>query len=98
MGESTWEEVMDLAVNCELGEVPIREYLKRLLTDLWRKEESFNGKRPFGNSGWQLDVYAALARGGVISGTFDENGYLDDVDEKAGEEMILKLIDWFFEC
>jgi hypothetical protein len=34
----------------------VREYLKALLTELWREGESFSGKRPFGNSGWEREL------------------------------------------
>jgi hypothetical protein len=27
---------------------------------LWDEEDSFSGKRPFGNSGWKWDVYTAF--------------------------------------
>lgn len=34
----------------------IRTYLKKLLILVWIEEEGFDGKRPFGNSGWQWEV------------------------------------------
>ena len=52
----------------------IRDYLKKLLSTLWEKEESFSGKRPFGNSGWQYDLHEPLVRGGAIKGTIDADG------------------------
>ena len=36
----------------DLGNVSIREYFYKLTSTLWEENESFNGKRPFGNSGW----------------------------------------------
>lgn len=71
----------------------VRDYLKALLSNLWRKEESFSGKRPFGNSGWQHDVYAALVRAGAIKGALDEDGYPFDIDYAAGEAAVLEAIE-----
>ncbi len=71
----------------------IREYFKRLLTQLWMDGECFDGKRPFGNSGWQYDVYAALIKHGIIKGKLDSDGYIDELNEyKAQQFIIEKLI------
>jgi hypothetical protein len=50
----------------------IGEYLKKLLAEVWEREECFSGKRPFGNSGWKYEVYAALVIGKVVEGN-EEN-------------------------
>jgi hypothetical protein len=34
----------------------VRQYLLKLLSTLWLEDECFNGKRPFGNSGWQDQI------------------------------------------
>lgn len=72
----------------DLGECTIREYLVELSRRCWREEDSFSGKRPFGNSGWKWDVCFALARGGFIGCERDEDGDFVDVDEKAAEKII----------
>lgn len=64
----------------------IRDYLKALLVSVWTEEESFSGKRPFGNSGWQFDIYAALISGGAIAGT------LGSIDTDAADKLILSAI------
>jgi hypothetical protein len=66
----------------------IRGYLIALLVELWAKEEKFSGKRPFGNSGWPWDLYLPLVKAGFITGSLDEDGYLDDFDDGAGDELI----------
>jgi len=38
----------------------IRDYLKVLLSTLWEEGESFSGKRPFGNSGWEYELLDTL--------------------------------------
>jgi hypothetical protein len=44
----------------------VREYLAALLRGVWRENETFDGKRPFGNSDWQHEVAAALATAGLV--------------------------------
>jgi hypothetical protein len=70
----------------------VREYLVRLLATVWREGEGFSGKRPFGNSGWEWELYAALVRGKFVSGEFDSDGYLEDVDTDKADELILEAI------
>lgn len=58
----TEQEILNLKFYCnDLNrEVTIGEYFKELLQALWIEEESFSGKRPFGNSGWQSEVEQVL--------------------------------------
>ncbi len=58
----------------------VREYLKALLARVWEEEESFNGKRPFGNSGWQYEVCEPVVAAGLAA----------DVD--AARELVLAAI------
>lgn len=70
----------------------VRDYLVALLVKLWRDGENFSGKRPFGMSGWQYDLYDPLLRAGLIEGSFDEDGYIDVCDDKAADRLILAAI------
>lgn len=70
----------------------VRDYLKKLLSELWRKEDGFSGKRPFGNSGWQDDVYGALIRGGAVGGKLDSEGCVEDVDTSRADKLIQEAI------
>lgn len=70
------------------GATTIRGYLVALAAAVWREGEGFSGKRPFGNSGWAWDVFAALVKANQIEGTFDEYGGLDDADTEKGNELI----------
>jgi hypothetical protein len=73
----------------------IREYLRELLLTLWMEEEGFSGKRPFGNSGWQHDVYAPLVKAGFIKGTVDEEwNNVDVADEEKASKFVQKLIEY----
>jgi hypothetical protein len=76
----------------DAGAANVGEYLVRLLEELWTEGEAFSGKRPFGNSSWEWEVYDALVRGGFLPGTFDADNYLDDVDVKQADALILEAI------
>lgn len=74
------------------GADTVRGYLIALLTELWWEEESFSGERPFGNSGWQYDLYLPLVVAGAVAGKLDEFGYIDSVDEDAASALIESAI------
>lgn len=73
------------------GETTIRGYLVSLTRAVWDEQEDFSGKRPFGNSGWSHELYDALAEGGAIASTRDEDGDLnydwDEADAAIGEAI-----------
>jgi hypothetical protein len=69
----------------------VRDYLIALLETLWREQEDFSAKRPFGNSSWTFDVYWALGQAGAVAITFDADGYLDDFpaeSQRAADNLI----------
>jgi hypothetical protein len=66
----------------------IRDYLIELLATLWTEGEGFSGKRPFGNSSWEYDLYRPLIRAGLVDGTLDEYGDVDRVDHQAADALI----------
>jgi hypothetical protein len=63
-----------------------------LLAEVWREEEGFSGKRPFGNSDWQHDLMIPLVKAKVIEGKLDVDGYIEDYDRKNGERAIADAI------
>lgn len=71
----------------------VREYLIELLRALWRDEEGFSGKRPFGNSGWKYDVLHALVLGGAVPGKLNADGEVIGFDRDAAEDCIENAID-----
>lgn len=73
-------------------EMSLREYLCALLAKLWEEGESFSGKRPFGNSGWDYDVYTFLVKGGAVAGELDDDGYIVDFDRTAANKLVPGLI------
>ena len=73
--------------------VTIRQYLIELLKAIWTEGESFSGKRPFGNGGWQYEIYEALVKNHRVQGSFDEDGYLDECDTKKADMIVLEAIE-----
>lgn len=70
----------------------IRQYLYLLLKTMWDEGESFSGKRPFGNSGWQFDLYTCLIKKGFIAGKLDSDGFIEDYNEKEANAFVQSLI------
>lgn len=71
----------------------IRDYLKALLSAVWKEQESFDGKRPFGNSDWDYDMFPALIKAGAVKGDLDEDGRVNKVDEKSAHAAIQSAIE-----
>lgn len=88
----TPEQVLALPLEQNEAEAAtFRDYLIKLLAVVCQ-----NGgdaiKRPFGMSGWTHDLYAPLVRAGIIEGSYDEDGYVEDVDYRAGDKVIADAI------
>jgi hypothetical protein len=67
-------------------------YLEALLTTLLDEGEGFSGKRPFGNSGWEYDLFKPLIVAGLCDGKLDSEGCIDSVDQVKAPLLILKAI------
>jgi len=76
----------------DAGAATIRDYFKALLTKVFEESEGFSGKRPFGNSGWEFEIYRALITSGHIKGKLDENGDIEDYDGKTADKLIHEAI------
>ncbi len=89
------EKMLELVIdNTDLGRVTIREYMKALLDELLTSGESFSGKRPFGNSGWEGFAAAALITAKQLKGmTDDEEGYAYGYDEQEYAELLSKMVE-----
>ncbi len=66
----------------------IGDFFHGMLLRIWNDPDDFSGKRPYGNSGWPFDLYAALVRAEMISGSFDEWGYIEECDDEMGDRLI----------
>jgi len=76
----------------------IRGYFKRQLAALWEEGESFSGKRPFGNSGWEGVLAGTLIQHHCVPGTIDDDqsdeDYIEvlEVDYDAYDAFVQKMI------
>jgi hypothetical protein len=90
---TTPQQLLDLALpDNDSGAHTVRGYLIALLTELWREEGNFSGKAPFGNSGWQYDLYVPMVKAGMVPGRFDENDELQDFDYRPADKLIMQAI------
>lgn len=80
----------------DLGKISVREFFRQLLSTLWEEEDSFSGKRPFGNSCWQFDLIIGLIDAGYLEGKVyrDEDGGIEDTDydREEADKLIQGLI------
>ena len=76
----------------DAGADTIGEYLAKLLSSVVVEAEGFSGKRPFGNSGWYIDLYTALVRGGVAGGEIDEYGWADKYNSSECDKILVDAI------
>ena len=74
----------------------LRDYLCALLLKLCADGSEFSGKRPFGNSSWEYDLYIGLIKGGLVEGELDEDGYVEEVDTAAADALIAEAIRHIF--
>lgn len=93
MSTPTPKQILDLPLpDNDFGATTVRGYLVALLTQLWREEEGFSGKRPFGNSGWTYDVYVPMVRAGMVPGRFTDDGELVGFKWPDADALILRAI------
>jgi hypothetical protein len=89
----TGHQVLDVTMEPNDSDATtIRGYLCALAAAVWNEGEGFSGKRPFGNSGWDSDLYLALVKADLIEGVLDEDGYLEDADWDQGRDLINEAI------
>ena len=83
---------LDIRFDSDAGDnLTIRDYLRVLLTTLWEEKESFSGKRPLGNSGWEHELHKPLVEAGLIKGRMFD-GWPDGVDYDEADVYVTKLI------
>lgn len=63
---------MDPETN-DAGASSVREYLAKIIREVWIRQDSFSGKRAFGSSGWCWDVYRAVIDHGLVEGVTSDN-------------------------
>jgi hypothetical protein len=84
----TARRVLDLPMSPNDAEATtVRDYLIKLLGLAWEERDGFDGKRPFGNSSWEFEVYDALVIGGLITDPFDDRLMADALVAAAIREL-----------
>lgn len=77
-------------VRNDAGASTIRGYLVTLAFTVFDEGEGFSGKRPFGNSGWEHELYESLVKGKLLQGTVDDGEY--EFDEPTARTLIFAAI------
>ena len=91
-----YDKILDTEYYFKDAEVnSLREYLHKLLDTLWDYGEGFSSKRPFGNSGWEEDIFHYLAHMGAIESRKEEDEYVW-YDSTAGGRLVFELIKYIF--
>lgn len=85
-------DALNVQMSREFEGMTVRDYLRSLLTELWDKREEFSGKRPFGNSGWEYDLYEPLVRDGFIEGLMAEGRIYEIDDPRMAHAFVSDLI------
>jgi len=73
-------------------EITIKEYFITLLEGLWIEKETYNGKRPFGNSDWEYEIYRVLVKNNLIPGKLHDDGGIEEFDRKIADIFVLNNI------
>ena len=84
------QEILDLKFysNDFESEMTVSDFLRELFLILLLERESFNSKRPFGNSGWDGDLIKCFIQNGLCLGSIDSDGYIDNYDNDG---FVLRL-------
>lgn len=90
-------EKIDDVLGMDVEGRTLRAVLKDLLSMVLLQGEQFNGKRPWGDSGWEWDIYRAMVVNGFINGTVDEDGDIYDIDNTKGDELLMMCVDRLFD-
>lgn len=80
----------------DLGDMTPRRYFGELLITLWDNGESFSGKRPFGNSGWESDLAIPAILSKAIAGEV-EDGWAEDYDSDEYDLLVAAAINRLIE-
>ena len=85
---------LEVRFDSDAGEnITVRDYLRILLLTLWDEGEGFSGKRPFGNSGWEYELYDALMEAGYVQyREYQPGGGLHPDDKRAAHAYVAQLI------
>lgn len=89
------EDINDV-LNMDVDGTPLRKMLKDLLTMVIMQGESFDSKRPWGDGGWEFDIYLAMVQNGFVDGKI-EDFMLWEVDTTKCDEILIRCIEEIFD-
>ena len=91
---SRGEHILRLPMDADngAGARTVEGYFRALLLGMIEEKEGFSGKRPFGDSGWEYDLYWALINGGYNVGRIGYDGYVESVDAHAADALLREAI------
>lgn len=95
MSKVTGLQVLDLAMDPKKNDAnarSVRDYLRRMLVQVFDQEECFSGKRPFGNSGWMTELQVPLINAKYVDGKLDEDGCVETCDDLQFRTLMTKAI------
>lgn len=85
--------ILDLPMGSnDANAATIRDYRKTLLLELWKEGETFSGKCPLGNDGWQSELIRPLIIAEVLYGNIDQDGSIQNCEWDEGELIIRQAI------
>lgn len=89
----TDQEILDLPMEDNDADAKtIGDYFHHVAFQVWVQGEGFDGKRPFGNSGWRRAVEKAMIKARAIEASFDEDGHIKTCDSAAALKLIEKAL------
>lgn len=65
----------------------IADYLGQMFSEAWSDGDNF-----YPDSDWQWKVYEALIANGIIEGSLDEDGCIDEIDIPKADKIICDFI------
>jgi hypothetical protein len=71
----------------------VKDYFRSLLVTLFEEGDDFSAKRPFGNSGWEEELFVAFVDAGVLEAEIDEDGYLDDYNPSDAYDLVYEALE-----
>ena len=75
--------------------ITLRSYLEKLTHMIWKHQECFDGKRPFGNSDWAAHTIESLLVENGITG-MKKSDYDYEYDCSLANEIIHRCIEYIF--
>jgi hypothetical protein len=93
------DKILDTEITVEGRQTTLRKEIWKLGTDVWKRQQGFSGKRPYGDSGYYHNVVRGLVEKRLVpgvmknEGTDDDPWWYADFDWKEVDGIIHPLLD-----